>query len=160
MPARRLYLRIALFTVIVLALAGPATAQTDDYGPVGQAQHRDVLIASDMWSKTPGIMGISLNFADIIAAPDLDSSAKANQSYADARAAVLKAGGAWNDNVTCVAHRKWRTKPWAFTTTIGFASREATAATACAPVQQRPAHRPSACVRPLGKHADLAGRRA
>ena len=90
MPARRLYLRIALFTVIVLALAGPATAQTDDYGPVGQAQHRDVLIASDMWSKTPGIMGISLNFADIIAAPDLDSSAKANQSYADARAAVLK----------------------------------------------------------------------
>ena len=121
MPACRLCLRIALLAVIVLALAGPAAAQTDDYGPVGQAQHRDILIASDMWSKTPGIMGISLNFADIIAAPDLDSSAKANQSYADARAAVLKAGGAWNDNVTCVAHKKWRTKPWAFTTTIGFA---------------------------------------
>ena len=121
MPARRLHVRIVLIVITALVLAAPAAAQTDDYGPVGQAQHRDILIASDMWSKTPGIMGISLNFADIIAAPGLDTSAKANQSYADARAAVLNAGGAWNDNVTCVRHSKWRTKPWAFTTTIGFA---------------------------------------
>ena len=125
MPTSRSHLRVILLAVAALALAAPVAAQAQaeppEYGPVGKAQHRDILIASDMWSKTPGIMGISLNFADIIAAPDLDSSVKANQSYADARAAVLKAGGAWNDNVTCVAHRRWRTKPWAFTTTIGFA---------------------------------------
>jgi hypothetical protein len=108
----------------VLALAAPAVAQAQRYGPVGQAQHRDILIASDMWSKTPRIMGISLNFADIIAVPGLDTGAKAAQSYDDARAAVLASGGAWNDDVQCVERDVWRTMPWAFTTAIGQAQYE------------------------------------
>lgn len=124
MPASRSHLRVVVLAVTVLALAVPAVAQAQRYGPVGQAQHRDIVIASDMWSKTPRIMGISLNFADIIAVPGLDTGAKAAQSYDDARAAVLAAGGAWNDDVQCVEHDVWRTMPWAFTTAIGQAQYE------------------------------------
>ena len=121
MPVSRLRLRVVLLAITALALAAPiaAQAQAPEYGPVGKAQHRDILIASDMWSATPGIMGISLNFTNIIGAPNFDTSRDVNQTYEAARAAVLAAGGAWNDNVDCVTHDKWRTKPWAFTTTIG-----------------------------------------
>ena len=66
-------------------------------------------------------MGISLNFTGIIGAPNLDTSKDTMQTYEGARAAVLAVGGAWNDNVSCVAHDEWRTKPWAFTTAIGSA---------------------------------------
>jgi len=125
MPTSRSHLRVILLAVAALALAAPVAAQAQaeppEYGPVGKAQHRDILIASDMWSTTPGIMGISLNFTNIIGAANLDTSKDANQTYEAARAAVLEAGGAWNDNVECVAHEKWQTKPWAFTTTIGAA---------------------------------------
>ncbi len=119
MRVSRLRLRVVLLAATALALAAPIAAQAQDYGPVGKAQHRDILIASDMWSTTPEIMGISLNFTNIIGAPNFDTSRDVNQTYEAARAAVLAAGGAWNDNVDCVTHDKWRTKPWAFTTTIG-----------------------------------------
>ncbi len=50
-------------------LAMPGAALAQDYGPVGQAQHRDILVASDLWAPKPRIMGVALNFADIIAVP-------------------------------------------------------------------------------------------
>jgi hypothetical protein len=119
MPLPRPHLRTVVPIVLAaLGLATPGVALAQDYGPVGQAQHRDILVASDLWAPTPRIMGVTLNFADIIAVPGYDTTRGA-QTYEQARAAVLAAGGAWNDDVTCVAHANWHTKPWAFTTAIG-----------------------------------------
>jgi hypothetical protein len=121
--ARRTTIAITLMalTLPVTSLnvsAEPGAAGGQAYGPVGQAQHRDILIASDLWSRTPRIMGVTLNFSDIIAVPGYDNT-KGAQTYEQARAAVLAAGGAWNDNVSCVSHLDWSTKSWAFTTAIG-----------------------------------------
>jgi hypothetical protein len=120
-PVRRVQVRtIVPLVMAAFGLAMPGAALAQDYGPVGQAQHRDILVASDLWAPKPRIMGVALNFADIIAVPGYDTSRGA-QTYEEARAAVLAAGGAWNDDVTCVARAKWHTKPWAFTTAIGAA---------------------------------------
>ncbi len=125
MPASRPFLRILLPGVLAaLGLAAPGLALAQQYGPVGQAQHRDILIASDLWAPTPRIMGVSLNFSEIIGVPGFDTTPGA-QTYEQARAAVLAAGGAWNDDVTCVARADWSTKPWAFTTAIGAAQYQA-----------------------------------
>ena len=119
MPLPRPHLRTVVPIVLAaLGLATPGMALAQDYGPVGQAQHRDILVASDLWARTPGIMGVTLNFADIIAVPGYDTTRGA-QTYEEARTAVLAAGGAWNDDVRCVTRAKWHTKPWAFTTAIG-----------------------------------------
>lgn len=109
---------------MLFGLSAPAPVLAQEYGPVGQAQHRDILVASDLWARTPRIMGVSLNFADIIGVPGYDTTRGA-QTYEQARAAVLAAGGAWNDDVTCVARADWSTKPWAFTTAIGAAQYQA-----------------------------------
>ena len=39
MPTSRSHLRVVLLAVTVLALAAPAAAQEENYGPVGKAQH-------------------------------------------------------------------------------------------------------------------------
>ncbi len=120
MPGARPTLRSAAIALagIGLTLPGVAIAQTG--GLVGRAQHRDILIASDMWAKTPGIMGVSLNFTDIIGVPGLNTSDK-TQTLAGARELVLNAGGAWNDNVTCADPADWAKTIWAYTTAIGTA---------------------------------------
>ena len=120
MPVATPSLRIAIVAIAGLALVVPGAALAQAPGPVNTAQHRDILIASDMWAKTPRIMGVSLNFTDIIGTPGLDTGNK-DQTLEQARAFVLAAGGAWNDNVTCVAPAHWSTTPWAYTTAIGTA---------------------------------------
>lgn len=118
MPSARPLVYTAVTALAGIGLALPLLASAQGPGPVNRAQHRDILIASDMWATTPRIMGVSLNFTDIIGVPGLDVSNK-NQTLAEARAAVLSAGGAWNDDVTCSAAADWSTKPWAYTTAVG-----------------------------------------
>jgi len=103
-----------------VGLALPGLAAGQDPGPVNRAQHRDILIASDMWARTPRIMGMALNFTDIIGVPGLDVS-NASQTLDQARSAVLASGGAWNDDVTCNAPAEWSKKIWAYTTAVGTA---------------------------------------
>ncbi len=111
-------LRVAVIFFAALGLALPGLAAAAEPGPVNKAQHRDILIASDMWAKKPRIMGVALNFTDIIGVPGLDISDE-NQTLDQARAAVLGAGGAWNDDVTCNDPADWSSKLWAYTTSVG-----------------------------------------
>ncbi len=118
MSAVRPPLRMAVVAIAAVSLALPGLAAAQEPGPVNQAQHRDILIASDMWSREPRIMGVALNFTDIIGVPGLDISDE-TQTLDQARAAVLGAGGAWNDDVTCNPPEDWSSKLSAYTTAVG-----------------------------------------